>query len=144
MLIDDLRSPPDRVRGICYFGRMLDKIRPHTACRLPADYHGNLGGVFDARCCSFVGVDYVASADRVKAGGSDEEVLDWCFTQGRAANEEAVEVWNEFMRKRGWNDEATPTLQRRLREGGYEDRSDIQTFFDFIDLDEGRDPRGGG
>ncbi len=55
-----------------------------------------------------------------------------------------IEIWNEFMRKRGWNDEATPMLKRRLAEGGFTDREDIQTFFGFIDLDEGRDPRGRG
>ena len=28
----------------------------------------------------------------------------------------------------------------RLKEAGFENRTDIQTFFDFIELDEGRDP----
>jgi hypothetical protein len=32
-------------------------------------------------------------------------------------------------------------LVRRLKEINCENRTDIQTFFDFIDLDEGRDPR---
>jgi hypothetical protein len=45
------------------------------------------------------------------------------------------------MRKRGWNDDGTATLLRRLKEGGFDDRTDVQTFFDYIDLDEGRDPR---
>jgi hypothetical protein len=43
------------------------------------------------------------------------------------------------MRKYGWRDQASETLRRRLQQGGYGDRSDIQTFFDFLDLDEGRD-----
>ena len=47
-------------------------------------------------------------------------------------------MWNEFMCKFGWNDEATPTLQRRLAEGGFTNRPDIQTIFDYIDLDEER------
>ncbi len=45
------------------------------------------------------------------------------------------------MRKRGWNDESTGRLQMRKRESGFDGRDDIQTFFDFIDLDEGRDPK---
>lgn len=120
---------------------MLDKTRLHAAACLPADYQANLGAGFDARCCSSLDVDYGLLAERVKAGGSDEEILDWCFAQRRRPDEEAIEVWNEFMRRRGWNDEATPTLQRRLRESRFEARTDIQTFFDYIDLDEGRDPR---
>ncbi|MHA3774535.1 DUF5069 domain-containing protein [Verrucomicrobiota bacterium sgz303538] len=141
MKIENLRSPQAQTGGIYYFGRMLDKIRLHAAGQLPADYQPNLGGGFDGRCVSFLKVEYPALVERVKQGGSDEEILEWVFSQGRIPNAEEIEVWNEFMRKRGWNDEATPTLQRRLREGNFEDRTDIQTFFDYIDLDEGRDPR---
>jgi gluconokinase len=47
-------------------------------------------------------------------------------------------IWNEFMRKRGWNDEASEILARRKREGGMGDRSEIKTMFQFIDADEGR------
>ena len=74
----------------------------------------------------------------VKDGGSDEEILAWAHQHGRKSSEEEIEVWNEFMRKRGWSDEASERLQSRLAEMGAADRNDIQTFFDFIDLDEGR------
>ena len=52
-----------------------------------------------------------------------------------------IYVWNEFMRKRGWNDEVSEILKRRKREAGMTDRSDIQTAFHFIDADEGRVPK---
>ncbi len=42
------------------------------------------------------------------------------------------------MRKRGWNDESSGRLVTRKRESGLEDRDDVQTFFDYIDADEGR------
>jgi gluconokinase len=76
--------------------------------------------------------------DRVKEGGSDEEILQWCFGNGYRPSDDEVYVWNEFMRKRGWNDEASERLHQRIRELGQGDRPDIQTFFDFIDADEGR------
>ena len=138
MKVENLRSPHDKVGGVFYFGRMLDKIRLHAAGKLPQDYHPNLGGGFDERCCSFLWIEYPALVERVKEGGSDEEILDWAFQQGRKPNEEEIEVWNEFMRKRGWNDEASERLHSRLAEIGAGSRTDIQTFFDFIDLDEGR------
>ncbi|HEU0274181.1 MAG TPA: hypothetical protein VFQ83_06615 [Candidatus Udaeobacter sp.] len=47
------------------------------------------------------------------------------------------------MRKRGWNDEISEILERRKKETGMTDRPDIQTFFQFIDADEGRLPKGG-
>ncbi|SRR5579862_1881396 len=138
MDIPNLRSPSEKVGGIYYFGRMLDKIRIHEAGGLPAEYQKNLGEGFDGRCVRFLRIDYPALVERVKEGGSDGELLDWAFSRGRKPDEEEIEIWNEFMRKRGWNDEATPILQKRLGEGGFEDRRDIQTLFAYIDLDEGR------
>ena len=127
--------------GICHFARMLDKIRLHAAGKLPKDYQSNLGGGFDERCISFLWIDYPALVARVKQGGSDAEILEWAFGQGRKPSEEEIEVWNEFMRKRGWNDPGTERLQLRKTESGFPDRADIQTFFDYIDMDEGRDPK---
>ena len=141
MNVPNLRGCHDKVGGVCYFGRMLDKIRLHAKGGLPADYHANLGQGFDERCVDFLRVDYATLVSRVKQGGADEEVLAWAFEQGGKRSEEELEVWNEFMRKRGWNDAMSPRLQIRLQEMGCPDRTDIQTFFDFIDLDEGRDPR---
>lgn len=141
MKVENLRSPYEKTAGIVYFARMVDKIRLHSSGKLPAEYQPNLGGGFDGRCCSFLGIGYVDLVDRVKQGGSDAELLEWALQHGRRPSEEQIEVWNEFLRKRGWSDEGTETLKRRLREGNFENRTDIQTFFDYIDLDEGRDPR---
>jgi hypothetical protein len=44
------------------------------------------------------------------------------------------------MRKRGWNDDVSEMLTRRKREAGMERRAEIETMFQFIDADEGRDP----
>jgi hypothetical protein len=133
-----LRSPNEKVGSLFYFGRMLDKIRLHARGELPADYHENLGKGFDEKCTTFLRIDYEELVGRVKRGGSDEEILQWCFSAGRKLSENDVYVWNEFMRKRGWNDEVSETLTRRKKEAGMSDRSDIQTAFQFIDADEGR------
>ena len=141
MQVPGLRSCHEKVGGILYLGRMFDKIRLHTAGKLPEDYHANLGKGFDARTLSFLDVDYASLVERVNQGGTDDELLAWCFERGRYPTDEQIEVWNEFMRKRGWNDEASKRLQERKAEGGFSDRADIETFFDYIDLDEGRDPK---
>ena len=138
MKIEGLRSPSVKLGGIVYVVRMLDKIRLHQAGKLPEDYIPNLGGGFDGRACTFLRVAYPDLVEHVAQGGSDEEILEWCFAQGRKPSDEEIEIWNDFMSKRGWNDEMSPRLAMRLKEGGFEDRSDIQTFFAFIDLDEGR------
>jgi hypothetical protein len=136
-----LRSPSEKVGGLFYFGRMLDKIRLHANGELPSDYHANLGKGFDEKCANFLRINYSQLVERVKHGGTDEEILQWCFETGRRPDENDVYVWNEFMRKRGWNDEVSEILEHRKKEAGMTDRSDIQTSFQFIDADEGRLPR---
>jgi len=138
----DVRSPGAKVDGLVYFGRMLDKIRLHAKGELPEDYQPNLGKGFDRSCVDFLQIDYGEVVERVKEGGSDEQILDWCFARGRKPTESEIHVWNEFMRKRGWNDELSGTLTRRKEETGMAERSDVRTMFDFIDADEGRFGKG--
>jgi|SRR5271165_1158505 len=143
--IPDLRSPYAKVDRLVYFGRMLDKIRLHSAGRLPAEYLDNLGdgkpGVFDARCCGFLRVAFDDIRRRTVEGGSDEAVLEWVEKRGGRRTDEECAVWNAFMAKRGWRDspDIVQRLRTRVKEGGLEGRP-IETFFDCIDFDEGRDP----
>lgn len=134
-----LRTQFAKVGGLVYFPRMLDKIRAHAQDQLHADYQANLGKGFDERCIGFLRVEYNDLVDRVKQGGTDEEILQWCISKGgRQPTDEEIYVWNEFMRKRGWNDELSETLKRRKKEAGMAGRSEIETMFGFIDADEGR------
>ncbi|MBA3385854.1 MAG: DUF5069 domain-containing protein [Chthoniobacterales bacterium] len=133
-----VRSPAAKAGGIVYFGRMLDKIKAHARGEMPPDYVPNLGKGFDRRCSSFLAIDYHQLVERVAQGGTDEEILQWCFTKGRHPGEEEIHIWNEFMRKCGWDDDVTETLVRRKEEAGMAERSEIRTMFKFIDADEGR------
>lgn len=133
-----VRSPAARMGGLVYFGRMLDKIRVHAKGALPEEYQPNLGKGFDAKCCAFLHIDYAELAARVKEGASDDDMLAWALTTGRHPNEDEITMWNEFMRKYGWRDQASEILTRRKREGGMADRAEIETMFQFIDADEGR------
>ncbi|CAN5558728.1 hypothetical protein BH09VER1_BH09VER1_38500 [soil metagenome] len=132
------RSPHEKVADLVYFGRMLDKIRLRAAGELHPDLHANLGIGFDKRCADFLHVSYPDLAAEVMMGMSDEDALIWSDKHGRKPSEDEIYIWSEFMRKRGWNDEATEMLLSRKREAGMVDRSDICTMFQFIDADEGR------
>ena len=132
------RSPYEKVGEIVYFGRMLDKMRLKAAGELHPDLHQNLGSGFDKRCANFLHVSYEELAQKVLEGLDDTAALEWSFATGRKPTEDEIVIWNEFMRKRGWNDEATEILNRRKRESGLWDRDDIRTMFDYIDADEGR------
>jgi len=140
MKITGLRSAYEEVGGIVYFGRMLDKVRLKAQEELPADY--NVGTKqwydFDSRCTRFLGVKYGALKKRVLQGGSDLQLLRWCFKNGRKPTREDVEIWNTFMRKRGWKDSSSLGLEQDKRKGGLAERSEIVTWFDLFDADEGR------
>lgn len=136
MKIQGLRSPADKVGSLVYFGRMLDKIRLFAAGKLPAEYIPNMGDAFDKVCVDHLGVAYSALVERVKAGGSDEEMLAWCFENGRKLTDQDQTFFNEYMRKRGWNDAGSQRLAQRKAESGFSARDDIQTFFQYIDADE--------
>ena len=138
--VPGLPSPYDEVRGLVYFPRMVAKIRLHAQGVLPEAYFENLGGGFDGRCVRFLGVTYDALKAKVLCadGASDEALLDWCFQNGRTPSQEEMEIWNGFLMKRGWRDEANDLLSQRLRAAGLPEDGSILTSFDFIEVDEGR------
>lgn len=132
MKIPGLRSDYDKVGGIVFFGRMLDKIRLKAAGKLPPDYVTGTANRthFDARCTRFLGIDYDALVARVLQGGSDETILQWCFEHGRRPSDDEIEVWNGFMTKRGWRDSGSDELAQAKSDRGFGDRHDIHTWFD--------------
>lgn len=140
--VSGLRSPYVKVGRLVYFGRMLDKIRLHAEKKLPVEYQANLGdgrpNLFDARCCRFLGVAYADVAARTLEGGTDEEILAWCETHGTTRTDDECNAWNRFLMKIGWRDDRSEALQERIRECGLTGRP-IETYFDLIDYDEGRD-----
>ena len=137
--VPGLRSPYAKVGRLVYFGRMVDKIRLHAAGRLPvADYTPNMGKAFDARCCTFLRVNYDELRARALIGDlSDLPLLTWAEQHGGARTDEECDVWNGFMAKRGWRDEVAEVLARRIAESRLEGRP-VLTMFDYLDFDEGR------
>jgi hypothetical protein len=122
---------------------MLDKIRLHARGELGENYHANLGHrkAADGACCNFLRVNYDELCERVLQGGTDQEILEWCFEKGRRLNEGDIMVWNAFNSKLGWNDFATPTLKNLKPRQVIIDLTDIVTIADLIDFDEGRFPQ---
>ncbi len=136
------KSCKEMTRGMMYFPRMLDKIRLHVRGELHEDYRENFGALkaADGVCCNFLRVHHRDLIERVKQGGTDEEILEWCFEKGRRLNDGDLFVWNGFASKLGWRDSITPRLEQRKKEMGIADRNDIQCIPDLIDFDEGRFP----
>ena len=134
------KSPKEMTKGMMYFPRMLDKIRLHGKGELPEEYHANLGGqkTADGMCTNFLRVNYGVLRQRVLKGGTDEEILEWCYQNGRRLNDGDMVVWNGFISKFGWNDFATPILEEAKQKHGVAERADINTITEWIDFDEKR------
>ena len=142
-VVPGLRSPYAMVGRLVYFGRMLDKIRLNAAGRLPPDYCVNLGEekafVFDARTCLFLGIKYEEIKARTLQGGTDADVLAWAETQGTRWSDSDCAMWNQFMMKIGWRDDRHESLRQRVAAHGFAGKG-VETGFDFLEIDEGRDP----
>ena len=130
------RSPNDQEGGLVYFPRMLNKMRMHLNDELPEDYHALRGNGFDGMCCGFLQVNYDDVLEQVKNGKEDAEVLAWCFENGRKPTEQDILMFNDFMSKRGWRDEARKRLFEVAQKYNLPDR--IETWFDLIETDEER------
>jgi hypothetical protein len=134
------RSPRAKVSGLVHFGRMLDKIRAHARGELPEEYHPNLGlsiGL-DGFLCAFLNVPFEDVRQRVHGGGTDEEILEWCFTKsGFHPTKMQIRIWNEFARKYGWNDAVSRIIDKICAEEGIP-RARLPGAFDVIDFREGR------
>lgn len=124
--------------GMIYFARMLDKIRLHAAGNLRDDFCENLGSGLDGRCVNFLRVPYADLAAHTLLGGSDEDILRWCFETGREPNEGDIFVWNQFLKKVGWQDGVSDILVRRKQESGLAGRDEIMTMAEYFEYDEGR------
>jgi hypothetical protein len=134
------KSPKEMTKGMMYFPRMLDKIRLNLNGELHDDYRENFGApqTADSSCCNFLRVHHRDLIARVKEGATDEEILAWCFKNGRELNEGDLFVWNSFVSKLGWRDRITPRLEKLKQEFGIAHRDDIQCMPDLMDFDEER------
>lgn len=134
-------SAYQKLGGLYFLPRTLDKIRKHARGELHEEHHEFLGKGFDGRLCHFLGVSYEALKARVLAGGSDEEIFAWTQQHGRKLVDADLLIWNGFAAKRGWRDDATPGLERNKADSGLAHRTDLLTYFDYYEVDEGRAPR---
>ncbi len=139
MKIEGISGCYEKTSGMFYFARMCSKIRQHASEKLPEDYFEMLGQGFDGRTCRYLGVRYDEVKEQVLAGKSDEEVLEWCFANGRRLTAEEILIYNSFMSKRGWRDDETDAyIPEMIREYGVPDNGTMLTDFDLIEMDEGR------
>lgn len=118
--------------------RFVDKIRLHLAGKLHPDYQENFKSGFDARWLEAAGLSAEQFIAVVKATTTDGQVADWVRRNIEKSDAER-EAFNNYLANRGSdNDEAKARLEKRKKDCGLSHRTDVKTFFDFIDADEKR------
>lgn len=65
-------------------------------------------------------MSYDSLVARVLQGGTNEEILEWCFSVGRQLSDEDITIWSDFLRKRGWRDssEVLADLEESKKQSG--------------------------
>lgn len=134
------RSPYEKLAGLYFLGRTIDKIRLRQTGELRPDFFELMGKGFDARIMAYLELDYAVFAEFVRSGATDEACAAYVREKGRPLNEVTTLIWNDFAGKRGWRDSGTEILERFKAESGLSSRTDILTFFEYWDVDEGRKP----
>lgn len=134
------RCPYDKIGGLVFLGRTIDKIRLKAAGQLRPDFIELMGDGYDGRIMKYLNLEYSKFTEFVLSGASDEECWQYCVREGRKLSDVDVLIWNDFAAKRGWRDSASQLLEVFKAKSGLAARTDIQTFFEYWEVDEGRKP----
>ena len=130
------RSPYERLGGYVHLARLIDKARLHRQGLLQGYNYKTVG--FDKHLLAFLQIDpdaFEQAANEL----DDATLLEWVQQNGVRHSEEKREQWNQAMISRHPDTaEKQARFNHFLKEAGGEGRNDIRTYFDLIELDEGR------
>jgi len=127
---------PHPPTGLLHLPRFIAKIRKHLAGELPASYQRNFCRGFDRFLCLHLGVDPEAVIDAVRNSSSETE-LDAALAD-IFPEDCRVHVWNRQLVQKGMSEMGREALQQAKDKMGAGDRTDLISFADMIDFDEGR------
>ena len=128
------RSPRELLGGYVHLARMIDKARAREA--------GINGEYFypcplDKALLEFLEVTEQDFAYAAKSR-TDELIQDWLAVHARPRSKKQIELWNKQMLARGPDDDARWAYFKKIREAIAPSRTDIVTWIDLLDLEEGR------
>lgn len=135
----DLPSPylPHGATGLMHLPRFIAKIRKHLKGELPTSYQRNFCRGFDRFLCLHLGVDPKSVIEVVERCGDNPEELDPGLLD-LFPKDLRVAKWNRELVQKGMSEMGREALRESLVKMGAEDRTDILSFADMIDFDEGR------
>jgi hypothetical protein len=128
------RSPKEQIGGYVHVARIIDKARAHNAGTL-GEYIYNCP--MDQSWFQLTGVTAEAFAKAVKTR-DDRQMAEWIRRQATPHSPQEIEVWNQALLSRT---PSSPESRQRFlatRQKLAPERTDITTWPDLIDLEEGR------
>ena len=139
VILRDLPSPYiPHASGLLHLPRFLAKISKHLAGELPKSYQRNFTRGFDGFLCLHLGVEPEEVIEIVRSSETPEEVdarLQKIFPEDLK-----VHVWNRKVTQMGMSEMGRESLMATKQKMGLEDRHDLLSFADMIEVDEGRIP----
>ncbi len=135
LAIDHPRSPNVEMAGIVSLARMVDKTR--------ADVDGTLGE-YDVDCphdkpvLAFLGLDFAAFEAKLKELGFDDGKIEaWAKPLVDKHSPQEIAAFNASRRAWAPDSHSQPYFDQ-MKASVAPDRSDVTTWFQVLDLDEGR------
>jgi Domain of unknown function (DUF5069) len=131
------RGPYEKLGGYVHLPRLIDKARLHRKGLLDGYNYKTVG--FDKHLFAFLKLDGNEFEEVASRFDDENEILKWVEEHGAKHSPEAIEHWNQAMILRHPDTAAKRArFLHFLKEAGGEGRTDIRTYFDLIEFDEGR------
>ncbi|HEX3670420.1 MAG TPA: DUF5069 domain-containing protein [Candidatus Cybelea sp.] len=129
------RSVREPWQGVVQLGRAIDKGRAKAKGDI-GDYHYNCP--MDQAVFGFLGIDHEQLLDVIRNAKSDADVADFTSPFVSKHSSAEIENWNKEWLSHEPEGESREAFLR-LRSEIAPDRSDVTTWPDLLDLDEGRE-----
>lgn len=126
------RSPRTRLGGYVQLPRLIDKARATVAGK-NGDFHYDCP--MDKRFFDFTGIKAEAFLDQVKAGKSDSELLGFVQSSTKRQPSE-IYAWSVWFEQLVPSDPDTRAFFNDVHRKNAAGRGDIQTWFDWLELDD--------
>jgi len=128
------RSPRVRLGGYVILPRMLDKGRATIAGK-NGEY--KYACPLDERFLDFAGIDPEALKKQLAADKGDGEILEWIKANSKnKPTEVEIAAWSALAERRVPSDPESRAFFNELHSKVAEQREDIATWFDLLDLDD--------
>jgi hypothetical protein len=130
------RSPRLRLGGYVLLPRILDKGRAALAGKLGEFHYAGKG--MDRHFFNFVGLDHESLTKELAKGATDSEILAWVHANARHQRQPwEISAWSEYHLRRVPDSDNETLLEFADHVKKFSaTREDINTWFDFMDLDD--------